>query len=128
MAEKEKMAKAENSRRGPFRLFVTVIWTIVPGEFPVSRETSSQVSSSPKKRLKVTPEVVSALDRTNLSDRKATPLLQAVASSSGLTPASRSTLRRSRMMTRTALAEDIKTSFQEFINAEEPPLIVTLGW
>ncbi|KAG0714702.1 hypothetical protein GWK47_001511 [Chionoecetes opilio] len=28
------------------------------------------------------------------------------------------------MMTRTALAEDIKTSFQEFINAEEPPLIV----
>ncbi|KAG0721545.1 hypothetical protein GWK47_046258 [Chionoecetes opilio] len=74
MAEKEKMAKAEkfatvdlSDSSSPF------IWTIVPGEFPVSRETSSQVSSSPKKRLKVTPEVVSALDRTNLSDRKGDP-------------------------------------------------------
>ncbi|KAG0718635.1 hypothetical protein GWK47_052044 [Chionoecetes opilio] len=38
MAEKEKMAKAEKvPDGGPFRLFVTVIWTIVPGEFPVSR-------------------------------------------------------------------------------------------
>jgi len=125
MAEKEKMAKAEKLAT------VDLSDSSSPSSGPSSQEnspfrgeTSSQVSSSPKKRLKVTPEVVSALDRTNLSDRKATHLLQAVASSSGLTPASRSTLRRSRMMTRTALAEDIKTSFQEFINAEEPPLIV----
>jgi len=97
MAEKEKMAKAEKLAT------VDLSDSSSPSSGPSSQEnspfrgeTSSQVSSSPKKRLKVTPEVV----------------------------ASRSTLRRSRMMTRTALAEDIKTSFQEFINAEEPPLIV----
>ncbi|KAG0730171.1 hypothetical protein GWK47_028824 [Chionoecetes opilio] len=80
MAEKEKMAKAEK--------FATVDLSdsSSPSSGPSSQEnspfrgeTSSQVSSSPKKRLKVTPEVVSALDRTNLSDRKATHLLQAVA-------------------------------------------------
>ncbi|KAG0718091.1 hypothetical protein GWK47_053151 [Chionoecetes opilio] len=69
------MAKAEKfATGGPFRLFVTVIWTIVPGEFPVSRgNIIASPAAPPKKRLKVTPEVVSALDRTNLSDREGDP-------------------------------------------------------
>ncbi|KAG0722773.1 hypothetical protein GWK47_043897 [Chionoecetes opilio] len=55
MAEKEERWQRLRKFRdgGPFRLFVTVIWPIVPGEFPVRGETSSQVGSSPKKRLKL---------------------------------------------------------------------------
>ncbi|KAG0717593.1 hypothetical protein GWK47_054101 [Chionoecetes opilio] len=74
--EKEKMAKAENFRDGgPFRLFRHRHLGPSPQEnSPFRGETSSQVSSPPKKRLKVTPESGPlGLDRTNLSDRKATP-------------------------------------------------------
>ncbi|KAG0726487.1 hypothetical protein GWK47_036439 [Chionoecetes opilio] len=62
MGEKEKMAKAEKFADGwTFRLFITVIWTIVRSEFQFRGETSSQVPAAPpRKRLKVTPSVVSA--------------------------------------------------------------------
>ncbi|KAG0700981.1 hypothetical protein GWK47_025409 [Chionoecetes opilio] len=126
MAEKEKMAKAEK--------FATVDLSdsSSPSSGPSSQENSPfegkhhRRSAAPQEAAEgYTGKWSLRWTGRTSQNRKATHLLQAVVSQSGLTPASRSTLRRSRMMTRTALAEDIKTSFQEFINAEEPPLTFT---
>ncbi|KAG0713948.1 hypothetical protein GWK47_015066 [Chionoecetes opilio] len=109
MAEKEKMQR--------LRSFATVDFPTLrhrpsgpsSRRIPGSRETSSYRSAaSPKKRLKGYTEVVSTLDRRT-SQTGGDPPPPGCGFHSGLTPLPRSTLRLSRMMTRTALAEVIKT-------------------
>lgn len=87
-------------------------------DFRVPSSSSAQTPTSKPKRLKsliATPEVAGALDRVNLPDRGAMFVVASVAKALGhplddLT-LSRSTIRRSRMVTRKLVAEAEKGSF-----------------
>jgi hypothetical protein len=98
--------------------------------------TSSNIDSGPstpkKPQLRgtipiVTPEVAAALDRTNISDRKAAHIFSAMASTSQLQPdveeliISPSAIRRARIKHRETFATEIKASF-------EPSVPLILHW
>ncbi|KAG0696976.1 hypothetical protein GWK47_003053 [Chionoecetes opilio] len=124
---RRRWQRLRSSRRWPFsRLFVTVIGTIVPGEFPRFEGKHHRRSQLPREAAEgYTGSGPLRWTGQTLSDRKATHLLQAVASSSGINPCfpkHTSSIQNDDQDGR--LRRTSRPPFQEFINAEEPPLIV----
>jgi len=76
----------------------------------------------------ISPELASALDRTNVSDRNATYLLAATAQSLGHDVAefaiNRTSIRRARIASRSQIAERVKLEFSQ----RDVPVPLTVHW
>jgi hypothetical protein len=104
-------------------------------EIPIhyKKRSENQLSESPSqtKKAKIrqqslnSPDVVSALDRINMSDRKFTILAAAIARANGdnldSSPLSRSTVYRKRSVYRSLIESSIR---EEFRTTEKPPLVI----
>ncbi|KAG0715488.1 hypothetical protein GWK47_011822 [Chionoecetes opilio] len=126
MAEKEKMAKAEKLRRWTFPTLRHRHLDHRPRRIPRSRGNIIAGQELPQEAAEGYTGKGSLRGQDEPLRPEGDPTSSRfVASSSGLTPASQSTLRRSRMMTRTGACgghQDLLPRFS--LNAEEPPLIV----
>jgi hypothetical protein len=91
--------------------------------FGMSTATSSQATKRRSKKSVMTPVLSAALDRSKLSDRKATYVLAAAAQSLGHDindySINRSSIHRQRELIREGLAKNLKKEFQPTV-----PLVV----
>jgi hypothetical protein len=97
-----------------------------PSEYgsPQRRMKPSSATSSPPKRFKMTTELVSALDRSSVSDRRAVHILNASATAFGRRSLSRSSVRRARIQGRSITAANLKDSFISAVEEKDAPLVL----
>ena len=88
---------------------------------------STSGTSSPPRRLKVTPSIAAALDRTNMSHRKAAHVMTAIAEAehkSSLSLPSSSTIYRARRASRSTAAADVRAEFVKEVDDNDAVLVL----
>jgi hypothetical protein len=95
-----------------------------PSEQGSPHRCTRRSSSTVPKRLKMTAEMVSALDRSNISDRRAVHILEAGATAVGQRPLSRSSVRRARIKERSLTAAILRDSFIHDVEEKDASLVL----